>query len=264
MSNVSENIDDFDQESDDEYFQVKKKCEEYSEDEEDGEGEDGEGGDDGEEEDDEGEAEEAEEVEEAEEAEEDELNEFNMYNEKIEEDIFNENNLLHSIKTREVLEQEILVLFSNMLKKETILNKEVKSNISVDLEPFKGDNIAEVAHKEVKESEKNNLKIKNKEVYDFICSKMSLNSKGSGGDGRGGNDRGGDDRGGDRRSGKREDKSVGIIHTGRRRSEEVSILQSKSIQQMEKEHYILDTNVVHILKDINTYLKREREYINRK
>ncbi|ETW45351.1 hypothetical protein PFNF135_00272 [Plasmodium falciparum NF135/5.C10] len=167
-----------------------------------------------------------------------EIDESKLKNEKIEEDIFNENNLLHGIKTRELLEQEILILFSNMLKKETILCKDIKSGSNDPMDEislFKDDMVDD---KELKDFEKSSLKIKNKEVYNFIYNKMNLHIK--------------------ENKKKDEKEKKNKIHNN---DENNNMIYYKNI---DKTHYILDNNVVHILNDINTYLKRERDYMNRK
>ncbi|EAA18667.1 hypothetical protein [Plasmodium yoelii yoelii] len=240
MSNVNDHIDVECQESDDEYFDPKSKGN-YSEEEEDDEDllneEDEDLIDDNEETDLMDDNDEAE-----------EYNEFFNYKkdeEVKEDDIFNENTLLYAIKTREVLEQDILVLFSNMLKKETILSKDVKSNIDVEPERLKTNEKEGTGN-----DNKLNLKIKNKEVYNFIYSKMNQN----------------DNKNIDNKStynNKRSDgKRTSFSSTGL--NDSTSILKMPSFQNLDKEHYILDPNIIQILKDINTYLKREREYLHRK
>ncbi|SBT86526.1 conserved Plasmodium protein, unknown function [Plasmodium malariae] len=284
MSSISERFDEYDEESDDEHFEIKNKIghsddekegsEEYEEEEAD------------ELSDEEGEGDELEE--EDEEAEEDdELNTYTIPNENIEDDIFNENNLLHAIKTREILEQDILVLFSNMLKKETVLNKDIKNNIGSENNNSnmssrgRGNNTEDknnidddceddhdsgrcnghggshrVGNSWGKEPERGNLKIKNQSVYNFIYSKMYESAKES-------------DK---KKQNKKEDNE--IIEKNKQMNKEINfkegqqnmvvVVNSKRIQQIDKEHYILDTNIVQIINDINTYLKREREYLNRK
>ncbi|KJP86546.1 hypothetical protein AK88_03837 [Plasmodium fragile] len=229
---------------------------------------------------------EEEDFDELDEAEEDGMNERNEENEKMEEDIFNENNLLHAIKTREVLEQEILVLFSNMLKKEVVLNKDLKSTSrEEEVSAYKGDHVDNEhtldrnekkgdANKKKETEKKSNLKIKNKDLYNFIYSKMNLSAregtekkredkgvegtfeestfsrrKKHGGGGSGSSSRSSSSN----RSGK-----------GRELEKSTHLRIISDIHQAEKEHYILDNNVVNILNDINTYLRREREYLNRK
>ncbi|SCL97642.1 conserved Plasmodium protein, unknown function [Plasmodium chabaudi chabaudi] len=254
MSNANSHIDIECQESDDEYFNVKNKGEysEGSDEEDDLVDEDGEGlvdeeeedlGDDDEEDNLMGDEEEAE-----------EYNEFfgrNKDEDVKEDDIFNENTLLYAIKTREVLEQEILVLFSNMLKKETILSKDVKTNISVDPETFKGGSLKKNEKEGTGNDNKLNLKIKNKEVYNFIYSKMNQNENKN------------LDNKNTYNNNKREDgKRSSVSSTGL--NEGTSIIKTPSFQNLDKEHYILDPNIIQILRDINTYLKREKEYLHRK
>ncbi|ANQ06465.1 Uncharacterized protein PCOAH_00008810 [Plasmodium coatneyi] len=234
------------------------------------------------------------------EAEEDGMNDRFQDIEKVEEDIFNENNLLHAIKTREVLEQEILVLFSNMLKKEVVLNKDVKSTTREEASSYKGDHVDDEddehtldrkgANRKKEAEKKSNLKIRNKELYNFIYSKMKLSA-------REGRDKKREDKGAegsvtessfsrkkkhDSGSSSRSSSSGKSSHShsdSRSNSRSNSHTHSHSrsqmeksnlfriistIEEVEKEHYILDNNVVNILNDINTYLKREREYLNRK
>ncbi|GAB64996.1 hypothetical protein PCYB_041980 [Plasmodium cynomolgi strain B] len=234
-----------------------------------------------------------------EEAEEDGLEGRNQESEKVEEDIFNENNLLHAIKTREVLEQEILVLFSNMLKKEVVLNKDLKSTSREEISTYKGEHVDDEhtlerndkggANKKKETEKKSNLKIKNKDLYNFIYSKMNLSA-------REGTDKKREDKGAEgtfaesglsrkkRHAGgsrsrsssrsssghssgsSRSNHSRNRNHNRDRNHLEKSnqVKKMANIQQVEKEHYILDNNVVNILNDINTYLRREREYLNRK
>ncbi|VEV54809.1 conserved Plasmodium protein, unknown function [Plasmodium vinckei vinckei] len=255
MSNANGHIDIECQESDDEYFNVKNKGEysEGSDEEDDLVDDDGEGLVDEEEEEDLGDDDEEDNLM-GDEEEAEEYNEFfgrNKEEDVKEDDIFNENTLLFGIKTREVLEQEILVLFSNMLKKETILSKDVKSNIPVDPETFKSASLKKNEKEGTGNDNKPNLKIKNKEVYNFIYSKMHQNENKN------------LDNKNTYNSDKREDgKRTSVSSTGL--NEGTSILKTPSFQNLDKEHYILDPNIIQILRDINTYLKREREYLHRK
>ncbi|SCM17165.1 conserved Plasmodium protein, unknown function, partial [Plasmodium berghei] len=239
MSNINDHIDVECQESDDEYFNPKNKAD-YSE----------------------GSYEEDDLVDTNDESDDsvdnnDEAEEYNAFldykkdEEVKEDDIFNENTLLYAIKTREVLEQDILVLFSNMLKKETILSKDVKSNIDVEPEILKTSNL-KTDEKEGKGNDnKLNLKIKNKEVYNFIYSKMNQNEN-----------KNIDNKNTYNNNKISDGKRTSVSRTGL--NESTSILKTQSFQNLDKEHYILDPNIVQILKDINTYLKREREYLHRK
>ncbi|EUD66810.1 hypothetical protein C922_02795 [Plasmodium inui San Antonio 1] len=218
-------------------------------------------------------------------AEEDGRKDQNQESEKVAEDIFNENNLLHAIKMREILEQEILVLFSNMLKKEVVLNKGLKSTNREDISEYRGDPLDDGgdehtqernekgggANKKKEAEKKSNLKIKNKELYNFIYSKMNLS-------GREGADKKREDKGEEgtaaesglsrrKRQGSSSSHSSGSGRSSRSRSRSrrrSHLSKMDTIQHVEKEHYILDNNVVNILNDINTYLRRERECLNRK
>ncbi|CAA9986750.1 conserved Plasmodium protein, unknown function [Plasmodium knowlesi strain H] len=232
------------------------------------------------------------------------INGRNLESEKVEEDIFNENNLLHAIKTREVLEQEILVLFSNMLKKEVVLNKDIKSTSREEVSAYKGDHVDDDddeqtldknekggANRKKETEKKTNFKIKNKELYNYIYSKMNLSAtegtekkredKGAEGkviesslsrkEGHGSSSSRSSSSGSSRRSGKdnhshSHSHSHSHTHSHSRKELEKSnrFRKISNIEQVEKEHYILDNNVVNILNDINTYLRREREYLNRK
>ncbi|CAD2097079.1 conserved Plasmodium protein, unknown function [Plasmodium vinckei] len=255
MSNANGHIDIECQESDDEYFNVKDKGEysEGSDEEDDLVDDDGEGLVDEEEEEDLGDDDEEDNLM-GDEEEAEEYNEFFGHNKDEdvkEDDIFNENTLLFAIKTREVLEQEILVLFSNMLKKETILSKDVKTNIPVDPETFKSASLKKNEKEGTGNDNKLNLKIKNKEVYNFIYSKMNQNENKN------------LDNKNTYNNNKREDgKRTSVSSAGL--NEGTSILKTPSFQNLDKEHYILDPNIIQILRDINTYLKREKEYLHRK